>query len=76
MESLNGVLNTLIATWGELFQTLEDVVVLIGLPLLGEARTTKLPERTVEVVLDEEDKRRLEALNQALSGSKSSNKST
>lgn len=40
--------------------TLEDVV-LTGLPLFGERRTITLPEGIVEIALDEEGKRKLEA---------------
>lgn len=49
---------------------------LIDLPVFGEVRTIKLPGDVVEVALDEAGKRKLEALNRALSVSKSSNKST
>lgn len=41
------------ATEGEFCPILEDVIVLIGLPLFGEVRTIKLPEDTVEVALEE-----------------------
>lgn len=68
--------HTFMTVWGEVHLTLEDVVVLTGLPFFGETRTKILPEDTTEVILDEEGKRKLEALNKVLSDSKSSNKST
>lgn len=61
---------------GKFSLTLEDVVALIGLPVFEEATTIKLPKSHEEVAVDEAGKRKLEALNKALSDSKSSNKST
>lgn len=51
-------------------------MVLIGLSMFGDVRTIKLPDDVEEVALDEEGKRKLEALNKALSESNSTNKST
>lgn len=42
---------------------------LTSLPLFRETRATKLTEDIVEVALDEEGKRKLEALKKALSNS-------
>lgn len=52
--------------------THEDVVVLTGLPLLGEAKAVVLPEG----MLDDEDEARLIILNEALADSKAKGKST
>lgn len=45
------------------------------LAYFGEVRTTKLPEDTEDITLDEADKKKMKALNKALLDSKSSNKS-
>lgn len=50
-------------------------VPLFGLPLFGEAKTIKLPNDYEEVALVGEGERILEALNKALSESKTSHKS-
>lgn len=47
-----------------------------SLPLFGKVRITKLPDDVEEVGLDEEGKIKLEALNKALSDSKTSNNSS
>lgn len=60
---------------GEFCPTLEDVVVLTGLPLLGESRARAMPESS-DVVLDAEGEVRLVLLNQVLSNSKHKGKST
>lgn len=75
---LVGVLNRInfITAWDKLCLTLEDFLVLTSLSLLREARTITLPEHTVEVTLDEEEKRMVEALNKELLDPKISNKST
>lgn len=61
--------------WGELYPTLEDVLVLIDLPLFGDVRTIKLSYDVEEIALDEEGKRKLEPVNKGLC-SKTSNKSS
>lgn len=50
-------------------------MVLTCLPVFGEVNTIKLPKDSMEITLDEADKKKLKALNKALSESKSSNKS-
>lgn len=55
---------------------MEGVVALTCLVMFGEVKAIKLFEDSNEVALDEMDKKKLEALNKALSESKSSNKST
>lgn len=54
---------TFIAAWGELFLTLEDVIVLPSLPLCGESRAIKMPEDFDEITLAAEAERRLSILN-------------
>lgn len=39
--------HTFFATWGEFFSTLEDVVVMTGLPVFGEIRAVKLPKESL-----------------------------
>lgn len=65
-----------IAAWGEFCQTLEDVIVLTGLALVGEVRTIKLPNNSEEIASDGEGERKLEAMNNALSESKIKSKSS
>lgn len=48
--------HTFVTAWGEFFPTLEDVVVLTGLPFLGEAKAVVLPENS-EGMMDDEAKR-------------------
>lgn len=48
---------------------------LIGLPVLGEVRTIKLPGDPEEIALDEVDKKKLKTLIKALFDLKSSKKS-
>lgn len=68
--------HTFTAAWGEFSPTLEDVKALIGLPVSEEVKTIKLHEDNEKVAMDEARKKKLEALNKALSDSTSSNKST
>lgn len=72
---LGGVLNhTPLSQNGSL--TLENVIVLIGLLLFGEAITIELPDDSEEIALDREGERKLEAQNIALSVSKIKTNST
>lgn len=82
-----GNLEFLIARWsteshiflqhgGWILSYLKDVVVLTGLPIFRETRAIKLPEETDEITLGAEGEKKLEALNNALTYSKSKNKST
>lgn len=67
--------HTFVTAWGEFCPTLEDVVVLTGLPLFGGANTIVMP-RSSNLILDKDDKVRLILLNEALSNSKAKRKST
>lgn len=67
--------HTFIAIWGEFGPTLKDVVALTWLPMFGEVKVIEIPRDSEEIVLDDTDKKKLEALKKALSESKSSNKS-
>lgn len=67
--------HTFVTAWGEFCPTLEDVVILTGLPLFGEAKTIVMPESS-EVVLDAEDKVRRILQNEALFDSNTKGKST
>lgn len=64
-----------VAAWGEFGRTLEDIVVLTGLLMLGESRAIIMPGSS-DVALDAEGEVRLVLLNQALSESKHKGKST
>lgn len=55
--------------------TLQDVMALTCLPVFGEVKTTKHPDLE-DIALNEADKKKLEALSNELSDSKSYNKST
>lgn len=61
--------HTFIAAWGEFGLTLEDVVVLAGLPVCGDSRAIVMPGDS-STKLDEEGKIRLGLLNEALTESK------
>lgn len=67
--------HTFTAAWGKSCPTLEDVVALNGLPVFWQAKTIRLFEDPEEIVPDEADKKKLEALKNAFSNSKSSSKS-
>lgn len=67
--------HTFTAAWGKSCPTLEDVVALNGLLVFWQAKTIRLFEDPEEVVPDEADKKKLEALKNAFSNSKSSSKS-
>lgn len=67
--------HTFVTAWGEFCPTLEDVVVLTGFPLLGEAKAVVLPENS-EGMMDDGDEARLIVLNEALTDSKAKGKST
>lgn len=66
--------HTFIAAWGEFGPTLEDVVVLTGLPVFGDSKTVAMPDDS-STKLDEEGKIRLGLLNEALTASKHKGKS-
>lgn len=55
--------------WWGICPTLEVVAALTYLPMFGDTNA-------IYITLDETDKKKLEALNNAYSGSKTSNKST
>lgn len=55
--------HTFVTSWGEFCPTLEDVVVLTGLPLFGEAKTITTPG-SFGAVLSEEDEVKLILLNE------------
>lgn len=61
---------------GRVFPTLENVIVLTGLPVFGEERDIKLLVDSEENTLDGEGKRKIESLNKALTDSKVKAKST
>lgn len=67
--------HTFTVAWGKFCPTIEDVVVLMGLPVFREARAIKLAEIVAKVTLDEACNRKLESQNKPLLDSKSSNKS-
>lgn len=46
--------HTFVAAWGKFCPTLKDVVVVIGLPLFGEAITIKLLVDSDKIALDRE----------------------
>lgn len=68
--------HTFIAACGECGPTFEDVVALTCLLMFGEVKAIKIPRDYEEIVLEDTDKMKLEALNKSLSESKSSNKRT
>lgn len=68
--------HTFKATWDEFCPTLEDVIVLTSLPVLGESRPIKMSEDVNRVSLDAEGEKKLELLNRALIDSKYKGKST
>lgn len=65
-----------IDTRGAFCPTLEDVIVLTGLPVFGESRAIRMPKDVNEFSLDTESDRKLELLNRALAESKYKGKST
>lgn len=67
--------HTFVAAWGEFGPTLEDVVVLIGLPVFGEVEAIAISNDS-SVKLDDEGEIRLSLLNEALVASKHKGKST
>lgn len=68
-------LHTFVTIWGAFCPTLEDVVMLTSLTLLGEAKTVMMIGSS-EPILDDGDEARLIILNEALSDSKVKDKST
>lgn len=56
--------HTFVMAWVEFCSTLEDIVVLTGLPLLGEPKATVLSEGS-DGILDDEDEVSMTVLNEA-----------
>lgn len=67
--------HTFVAAWGEFGPTLEDVVVLMGLPVFGEVQAVSIADDS-SVSLDVDGEIRLTLLNEALVASKHKGKST
>lgn len=67
--------HTFVAAWDEFGPTLEDVVVLTGLPVFVEVQAMAISDES-STMLDDEGEIRLSLLNKALTASKHKGKST